>query len=90
MEKQQLDVIIANLAFFANKTLTGTVGLVVAMSVLAGYIYIYMSPSHVIFLGLSLALRSHDQFEASHWSTLLPYRTPHFSGLSTFSGFSTF
>ena len=25
------------------------------------------------FRGLLLALRSHDQFEASHWPTLLPY-----------------
>ena len=25
------------------------------------------------FQGLSLALRSHDQIPASHWSTLLPY-----------------
>ena len=31
-----------------------------------------MSPSHAIYLGLSLALRSHDPFEAYHWSTLLP------------------
>ena len=29
-----------------------------------------MSPSNAVFLGLSLALRSHDQFDASHWSTL--------------------
>ena len=26
-----------------------------------------------LFWGLSLVLRSHDQFEASDWSTLLPY-----------------
>ena len=28
-----------------------------------------------LFWGLSLALRSHDQFKASHWSTLLHYQT---------------
>ena len=28
-----------------------------------------------LFWGLSLALRSHDQFEASDWSTLLHYQT---------------
>ena len=27
------------------------------------------APSDAVFLGLSLALRSHDQFQASHWST---------------------
>ena len=32
------------------------------------YTCTYMSPSHAIFLGLSLALRSHDQFEASHYT----------------------
>ena len=26
-----------------------------------------------LYLGLSLALRSHDQFQASHWSSLPPY-----------------
>ena len=36
------------------------------------YIYIYMSVpfSCNFFLGLLLALRSHDQIPASHWSTL--------------------
>ena len=33
-----------------------------------------LSPFHV-FLGLSLDLRSHDQFKASHWSTLHHYQT---------------
>ena len=32
--------------------------------------------SQRIFLGLTLTLRSHDQFKASHWSTLLRYHTP--------------
>ena len=37
-------------------------------------IYIYICPfSCHFFRGLSLALRSHDQIPASHWSTLLPY-----------------
>ena len=40
------------------------------------YRYIYIGryvPFHCnFFLGLSLALRSHDQFQASRWSTLLP------------------
>ena len=40
---------------------------IVAMSV-----YLFPLPVRVFF-GLSLAfLRSHDQFKASHWSTLLP------------------
>ena len=37
--------------------------------------FIYVSPFHGFFLGLSLALRSQDQFKASDWSTLLHYRT---------------
>ena len=32
-----------------------------------------MAPPNTIFLGLSLALRLHDQFKASHWPTLLPH-----------------
>ena len=37
-----------------------------------------LSPSHAIFVCLLLALRSHDQFEASHRSTVIPYCTsPH-------------
>ena len=44
----------------------------VAMSVYI-YIYICICPLPMgFFWGLSLALRSHDQFKASHWSTLLP------------------
>ena len=35
--------------------------------------FVCLSPSYAIFLGLLLALRSHDQFEASHWSTPPPY-----------------
>ena len=35
-------------------------------------IYLYVPFQCKFFLGLSLALRSHDQFQASHWSTLLP------------------
>ena len=33
-------------------------------------LFVCLSPSHAIFLGLSLPLWSHDQFEASHWSAL--------------------
>ena len=29
-------------------------------------------PSDAVFLGLSLALRSHDQFKAFHWSSTPP------------------
>ena len=36
------------------------------------HVYICPLPAY-FFQGLSLALRSHDQFKASHWSTLLPY-----------------
>ena len=35
--------------------------------------YVSVPSQRYFFRGLSLALRSHDQFEASHWSTLLPY-----------------
>ena len=31
-------------------------------------IYVYVPFSCPFFQGLSMALRSHDQFEASHWS----------------------
>ena len=45
----------------------GQFDLVVAMSV-----YVFVCPfSCDFFLGLSLALRSHDQIPASHWSTPL-------------------
>ena len=45
-------------------------------------------PSCAVFLGLSLALRSHDQFQASHWYPPLPNPPPH-PVLALFSGFST-
>ena len=48
----------------------GRFGQVVAMSVYL-FIYVYV-PVPCNFLGLSLALKSHDQFQASHWSSLLP------------------
>ena len=37
------------------------------------YVYVYVPFQCNFFQGLSLALRSHDQFKASHWSTLLPH-----------------
>ena len=39
------------------------------------YLYLYMSVpfSCNLFRGLRLVIRSHDQFGASDWSTLLPY-----------------
>ena len=40
------------------------------------FIYIYVPSQRNLFQGLSLALRSHDQFKVSHWSTLLPYSIP--------------
>ena len=40
----------------------GRVSQVVAMSV-----YVWICPLPMRFLGLSLVLRSHDQFKASHW-----------------------
>ena len=46
----------------------GRFDLVVAMS-----IYLSVPFPCEFFQGLSLALRSHDQIPASHWSTLLPY-----------------
>ena len=36
-------------------------------------LFICLSPPSVFYLGLLFALRSHDRFKASHWSTLLPY-----------------
>ena len=68
----------------------GRVGLVVTKSV-CFCVVPTLSPSHAIFLGLSLALWSHDQFEASHWSTpLRPWlgKNRHFS--STCKLFSFF
>ena len=38
--------------------------------VLAGVVCLFAPLSAVFFRGLSLALRSHDQIPASHWSTL--------------------
>ena len=35
--------------------------------------YLFVPSPCYFFWGLSLVLRSHDQFKASHWSTLLPY-----------------
>ena len=38
------------------------------------FVYLFVClPIGYIFLGLSLALRSHDKITASHWSTLPPY-----------------
>ena len=38
------------------------------------FVCLNVVPSQLnFFRGLSLALRSHDQIPASHWSTLLPY-----------------
>ena len=53
---------------FTNSASLGRVGHKVAMSRCVWYCTIGCS----FFLGLSLALRSHDQFEASHWSSLPP------------------
>ena len=36
------------------------------------YIYLSIRPLPMHFLGLSLALRSHNLFQASHWSTFFP------------------
>ena len=61
--------------FSPNRPL-GRFGLVVAMSVSANWLGGWDVPFPCnFFRGLSLALRSHDQFGASHWSTLLPYPT---------------
>ena len=51
------------LRFFRKKCPLGRVGLVVAMSICM------LSPPHTIFFEASLAFRSHDQFQAFHWST---------------------
>ena len=51
----------------------GRFDLVVAMSVVCIFLYLFVPFPCDIFRGLSLALRSHDQIPASHWSTLLPY-----------------
>ena len=60
--------------FSSNRPL-GRFDLVVAMSVPAsGTLGLVPFPCD-FFRGLSLALRSHDQFEASDWSTLLHYQT---------------
>ena len=37
------------------------------------YVCYILNPPHGIFLGLLLALRLHDQFQASHWSSLPPF-----------------
>ena len=51
----------------------GQVGLVVAMSVCLSLCLMSLPD---VFLGLSLALISHDQFQASHRSTPLPLPPP--------------
>ena len=53
--------------FSKNRTL-GRFFLVVAMSVYK-YVYISVPFSYLLFQGPSLALRSHGQIPASHWST---------------------
>ena len=52
---------------FNNWAPLGQVGLVYDVHVYI-YLCIYMSPSHaILFQGLSLTLRPHDQFKTSHW-----------------------
>ena len=55
-------------SIFTNSAPLGRVGHRVAMSRCVCVCAIGCS----FFLGLSLALRSHDQFQASHWSSLPP------------------
>ena len=61
--------------FSPNQPL-GRFGLVVAMSVcvfLTLFVYDFVPFPCNFFQGLSLALRSHDQILASHWSILIMY-----------------
>ena len=37
-------------------------------------VLVCLSPPHISFLGLSLALRSHDQIPASHWRSKVECR----------------
>ena len=44
---------------------------------------LYISSKCSLFQSLSLALRSHDQFQASHWTTLLTPPSPPLSPLDS-------
>ena len=72
----KISYILCNLSdkFSKNRPLGGFF-LLVAMSVCLSVCLSVPFPCN-IFKGLSLALRSHDQFKASHWSTLLPSLPP--------------